>query len=406
MKILVVHEVNYLKKIIYEFQILPEILNILGHDVTVIDYDDSWQAHPNGDKTRWSTQIHEGVHRAYPEASVTVRRPGMVRVPVLSRVSGALTSGIEIYRFVRDHSPDVVLLYGVPSVGVQTVFSARQFQIPIIFRSIDILNQLVPSKALIPATRVLERYVYNRVDRVVPVTLHLKNYIESFGVPEARVRVLPSGVDTAMFSPGPRNDTLLSAWGIESGDPVILFMGTIYTFSGLDRVIRDFPRLLARRPRAKLLIVGCGEGEAALKALAIQIGVSASVVFGGLQPYSALPDIIRSSDVCINPFELNPITRDILPTKLFQYLACKKPVVATPLPGTIPFLSGEEHGMVYCSQESFVDSLADLLDDPHRQQLLGSKGVAVTTANYDWKRIAETMIGWMREVTGKSRQNR
>src|SRR5262245_53304691 len=138
MKILVVHEVNYLKKIIYEFQILPEIFNILGHDVTVIDYDDSWQAQPNGDKTRWSTRIHERVHRAYPEASITVRRPGMVRVPVLSRISGALTSGVEVYRFIRDGSPDVVLLYGVPSVGVQTILSARQFQRPVVFRSIDI----------------------------------------------------------------------------------------------------------------------------------------------------------------------------------------------------------------------------------------------------------------------------
>jgi glycosyltransferase involved in cell wall biosynthesis len=406
MKILVVHEVNYLKKIIYEFQILPEILNILGHDVTVIDYDDSWQAHRNGDRTRWSTRIHEGIHRAYPEASITVRRPGMVRVPVLSRISGALTSGLEVYRYVRDHSPDVVLLYGVPSVGVQTVLSARQFQIPVIFRSIDILNQLVPSRALIPATKVLERYVYNRVDAVVPVTLHLKNYVESFGVPESRVHVLPSGVDTTMFSPGARNDTLLNAWGIEPGDPVILFMGTIYKFSGLDRVIRDFPRLLARRPRAKLLIVGCGEGEPELKSLAAQTGVSGSIIFGGLQPYSALPDIIRSSDVCINPFDLNPITRDILPTKLFQYLACNKPVVATPLPGTIPFLSGEEHGIVYCSQDSTVDHIADLLDDSHRRELLGRKGVAVTTASYDWKRIAETMIGLMGELAGQSRHNR
>ena len=37
MRILVVHEVNYLSKIIYEFQILPEILSILGHEVTIID---------------------------------------------------------------------------------------------------------------------------------------------------------------------------------------------------------------------------------------------------------------------------------------------------------------------------------------------------------------------------------
>ena len=46
-KLLVVHEVNYLEKIIYEFQILPEILSILGHEVTIIDYNDSWKTPSN-----------------------------------------------------------------------------------------------------------------------------------------------------------------------------------------------------------------------------------------------------------------------------------------------------------------------------------------------------------------------
>src|SRR5262245_49593992 len=110
MKILVVHEVNYLKKIIYEFQILPEILSMLGHDVTVIDYDDSWQTSTNGDKPGLKTRLYKGVHRAYPDASIVVRRPGMVRFPVLSRISGALTCGLETYRFIRNSLPDVVLL--------------------------------------------------------------------------------------------------------------------------------------------------------------------------------------------------------------------------------------------------------------------------------------------------------
>jgi glycosyltransferase involved in cell wall biosynthesis len=111
-----------------------------------------------------------------------------------------------------------------------------------------------------------------------------------------------------------------------------------------------------------------------------------------LHSYSALPDIIRSSDVCINPFELNSITRDILPTKLFQYLACSKPVVATRLPGTIPFLAGEEHGMVYCALEDLVDRVADLLDAPARCEDLGRKGVQVTRTNYEWTRIAEKTV--------------
>ena len=398
MKILVVHEVNYLEKIIYEFQILPEILSMLGHEVTIIDYDDSWKVSTNGSRTGLETRIRENVHRAYPDASVTVRRPGMIRLPVLSRLSGAITSGLESYRFLRDHTPDAVLLYGLPTVGVQALLAARQFDVPVLFRSIDVLNQLVPWRVLVPPTRILERYVYRRVNAIVPVTLHLKNHILAYGVPESKIRVLPSGVDTDLFSPGPRNPGLLRGWGIGENDPVILFMGTIYRFSGLDRIINDFPRLLSRYPSARLLIVGRGEDEERLKALAASRGLSQNIVFGGLQPYSALPDIIRSSDVCINPFELNSVTRDILPTKLFQYLACGKPVVATELPGTVPFLGGEEHGMVYASVDACLDRVAELLGNSAVCRQLGERGRDISVGKYQWRSIAETMVSWMKEL--------
>ncbi len=399
MRVLVVHEVNYLTKIIYEFQILPEMLSILGHEVAVIDYDDTWASSPNGNRQQLSTQIYTSVHRAYPEANVTVIRPGMIRLPALSRISAAITSGMEINRWLAKHPVDAVLLYGLPTVGVQTLLAAHAHSVPVMFRSIDVINQLVPWSVLVPPTRLLESFLYKRVDAIASVTMHLKKHIHSYGVPERRVRVLPSGVDAEMFSPGPRNDVLMSQWGIAPGNPMILFMGTIYRFSGLDRVIEDFPRLLSRHPDAKLLVVGCGEDEERLKKLTSEAGLSKSVIFGGLQPYAALPDIIRSSDVCINPFELNGITRDILPTKLFQYLACGKPVVATSLPGTLPFLEGERHGMIYVELPDFVRAVGDLLDSPARRTQLGKHGIAVCQGTYDWKRIAETMAAWMSEMT-------
>src|SRR5437762_769125 len=162
MNLLVVHEVNYLEKIIYEFQILPEILSTLGHNITIVDYNDSWDVSHNGNGHGLRTRIHNGVHRAYPDASVTVRRPGMIRLPVLSRVSGAAASGFEVHRFLRSQPVDAVLLYGLPTVGVQTLFAARACGVPIIFRSIDVLHRLVPFRGLAVFTKVMERYVYRR----------------------------------------------------------------------------------------------------------------------------------------------------------------------------------------------------------------------------------------------------
>jgi glycosyltransferase involved in cell wall biosynthesis len=399
LNLLVIHEVNYSAKIIYEFQILPEILSMLGHSVTVIDYDDSWKASTGEPTVRFSTRVLPNTHRAYPEASVTVRTPGMIRLPVLSRVSGAITTGADIVRVMRRGKFDAVLLYGLPTVGLQAFFAARAFRIPIFFRSIDILNRLVPFPVLRLPTRILEAFIYRRVDAISCVTPHLKDYVESYGVPPSRVEVLPSGVDTRLFSPGPRDASLLAQWGIGPSDPVIFFMGTIYAFSGLDRVIREFGKVLAKHPRARLLIAGVGEDQERLERISSEAGVREHVIFTGFQPYSVLPGLIRSSDLCINPFELNAITRDILPTKLFQYLACGKPVLMTELPGTLPFLKGAEDGVVYVSLDDFAAATADLLSDRARLDQLGRNALRVVQQDYDWQSIAHRLLGWIKRGT-------
>src|SRR3974390_2787466 len=98
MRILVVHEVNYLSKTIYEFQILPEILSLLGHSVTVVDYNDSWASERNGNGVLSPRRVYPAVHRAYDRARISLYRPAMIRIPGLSRVSGAVNSGVEVAR--------------------------------------------------------------------------------------------------------------------------------------------------------------------------------------------------------------------------------------------------------------------------------------------------------------------
>ena len=370
---------------------MPEALSLLGHSVTVIDYDDTWAS------TRQGAGTFPKIHRAYSQAAVTLIRPRMVRLPWISRVSGAMASGIEVNRALRRRKIDVVLLYGLPTVGVQVLLAAHAVGIPVVFRSIDVSHALVPNPLLVPLTKILERIVFRSVKFNIALTPHLQSYIHSYGVPEAAIRLLPSGVDAEMFSPGPRNTELLRQWGIGNDDPVVLFMGTIYRFSGLHVVLQGFGRILSKHSKAKLLVVGPGEDEVRLRGLAERLGLRDSVVFTGMQPYSILPDVIRSSDVCINPFELNDVTRNILPTKLFQYMTCAKPVLATPLPGTQTFLSGEDEGVVYAELPDFNDRLAALLSDSRRREILGRSGRAAGL-KYEWRAIAETVSAWLEEA--------
>ena len=201
MRILVVHEVNYLSKTIYEFQILPEILSLLGHSVTVVDYNDSWRNDPDARGTFAPRHIHPATHRAYEQARISLYRPAMIRIPGLSRLSGAVTSGFEVARLLKHSAIDVVLLYGLPTVGIQTIAAARTFAVPVAFRAIDVTHELVPPALSLP-TRMLESIVFNQVDMNIALTPLLRSYIQGYDVPDSKMRLLPSGVDTNLFSPG------------------------------------------------------------------------------------------------------------------------------------------------------------------------------------------------------------
>ena len=123
-------EVNYLSKTIYEFQILPEILSLLGHSVTVVDYNDSWRTERNRSGVVSPRQVYPAIHRAYDRARISLYRPAMIRLPGLSRISGAINSGMEVASLLEHSKFDAVLLYGLPTVGIQTLLAARAHGVP------------------------------------------------------------------------------------------------------------------------------------------------------------------------------------------------------------------------------------------------------------------------------------
>src|SRR2546426_9542026 len=98
MKIVVVHEVSYLEKIIYEYQILPEMLSMLGHELIGGDYQETWQSDSSARRVDLRTKVYPNTHRAYPAPSVTGRRPGMVPILVHARISAVVTKGFEVHK--------------------------------------------------------------------------------------------------------------------------------------------------------------------------------------------------------------------------------------------------------------------------------------------------------------------
>lgn len=392
MNVLFIHEVDWVNKVVFDIHSLAEALSLAGHKVYAIDYENTWSRNGLLDFGGLKTREYEGICRAFPGASVCLRRPGFIKIPVLSRLSAGFSHYSEIRRTIREKDIDAIVLYSAATNGLQTLRLAGKYNIPVVFRSIDILNQLVNYPALRPLTRFLEKMVYSRADMILTLTPKLSSYVIALGAEEARVKLLPMPVDTNLFHPAIDSSEVRQKWGFGANDRIILFIGTLFEFSGLDTLIPRFSEVLKQIPGARLLVVGDGPQRPRLERVINESKLQNQVIITGFEPYQMMTQYINLASMCINTFRITDATRDIFPGKTVQYLACGKAVIATGLPGMIAVISGEDQGVVYVSStEDMVSEIISLLKNPNRRQRIEKAGLDYVKHVHSYEKIAKQL---------------
>jgi len=390
MNVLFIHEVDLQNKVVFDIHELSESLHRLGHKVFAIDFEDSWKRASMWDFGSLKTKEFK-VNRIYDDALIMVIRPGFIRLPVLDRASALFTHYYGIEKAIKEKDIDVIVLYSVPTNGIQTLRIARKYNIPVVFRSIDILHMLVRNRILRRLTFSLEKKVYSHVNKILALTPKLGEYVINMGANKNNVELLLFGVDTKRFNPNVNVEMLKEQLGIIENDKVIVFMGTLFEFSGLDQYVEQFPRVLKEVPEAKLVIVGGGYLFEKIKRIVISKGLENNVILTGFQPFGLMPQYINLADICINPFQINNATRDIIPGKIYQYLACAKPVLASPLEGMKSLLPNENYGVVYSNVEEFAQNTIVLLRDDGYTRSIGWNGYRYCIDNNERDRIAHEL---------------
>ena len=403
MNVLFVHETEWLKKVVFDIHTLAESLSLRGHRVYAIDFESTWKRIGLNDLWNKSQEMG-GVSRAFKGAAVTLIRPGFIKVSGLSRLSAAFTHWRAIKKTIIEKKIDAVVLYGVATNGIPAIWAAHGLKIPVIFRSIDILNQLVAYPVLRPFTKWLEKLVYPRVDMTLTLTPSLSKYVAGLGAKTDGIKLLPMPVDTAIFYPSPAPAGLRRRWGIKEMDSVILYIGTLFDFCGLDGIVRRLPEIIAQEPAAKLLVVGDGPQRKKLEGIIAEMGLEGKAIITGFQPYETMPQYINMATVCLNPFLMTGATREIFPGKIVQYLACAKAVVATPLPGLVAVTPGEEQGIAFAETPGEMASkLVALLKDRSYRRRLEQNGLAYVRKVHGVESIAAQLESSLKEAISRKK---
>ena len=182
-------------------------------------------------------------------------------------------------------------------------------------------------------SRVLESFALHRADQVTTICEGLRGDIAVRGVPEESITVIPNAVDAASFRFGvPADPGLQQRLGLQ-GCTVLGFAGSFYGYEGLHLLVDAFARLLPAHPALRLLLVGGGPQDEALRAQAAAAGLADKVIFTGRVPHAEVQRYYELIDLLVYPRLPIRLTELVTPLKPLEAMAQGRVFVASDVGG-------------------------------------------------------------------------
>jgi PEP-CTERM/exosortase A-associated glycosyltransferase len=196
-------------------------------------------------------------------------------------------------------------------------------------------------------TRRLETHALQRADHVFTICEGLRSDIVARGIPADKVTVIPNAVDIEGFELGGQPDPALKARLGLDGATVVGFIGSFYAYEGLDLLLAAMPALLQQRPDLRVLLVGGGPQDAALKAQAAALGIADKVVFTGRVPHAEVNRYYDLVDLLAYPRHSMRLTELVTPLKPLEAMAQGRLFVASDVGGHQELVRDGQTGFLF-----------------------------------------------------------
>ena len=227
-------------------------------------------------------------------------------------------------------------------------------------------------------------------DAVICPSNVTRDYIASLGLSRKLVTVIPNGVSPSDFSPSPLPNR-------EGRVPVLLYIGTLADWQGVEVVIKALPRILVNQS-VRLEIIGRGRSRQR-KLLAKQIrklGLEENVTIQPAVPHHEVPALIESADICLAPLGLNDrnVTQGACPIKVLEYMASSRPLIASNMPIVRELVREDVDALLFSPNDP--DDLARqvliLLNDPELSRRLAESASERALTKFTWHEAQKKLV--------------
>jgi len=367
------------------------------HEITVLSVNDWWKAEWD-DKTKEYNKDFGHLFDRISTLYMTEKKVSPVLQEVYSiKTANNLLEKIE-YRDFDVHFNYNTLISGyvvakkMDSAGVNTIYDIAD-DLPEMIRK----SPQIPNLLLRPIGGVIGNLVMKKNIHISKkITFTTDSLRHSCGIPLNKSELVPNGVDTELFKEYP-SDEIKKELGI-SNNFVVGHVGVFREWIDLEPLFGALKQLLDENLNIKLLLVGGGVGYEKNVELAKEYDLLKNIIFTGTVPYTQVPKYISCMDVCVIPFKVDRVSQNSLPLKLFEYMACEKPVISTKVEGIIESVGDM---VLYASNTSeYMSEITKLYNDEELRRSMGLKGRRFVEENYNWEKIVRKLETTLKTAMG------
>jgi len=355
-----------------------------GHDVTVVTCAPNFPRGVlfDGYRNRFQSEEMDGF-RVVRLWSYLAPNEGTIR-RTIDYTSFTLSSILQSGRLPK---ADVTLATSPPIfVAVAGHFVARRQRTPWVFEVRDLWPAQIRGAgmdkgAVLDLVERVELGLYRSAKRVMVVTEPFKRDLVSRGVPADKIDVVLNGNEPIDVDPACIRATR-ARFGIDDNALVVGFVGTIGLSQGAGVLVRAADRLRGVGSLV-FLIVGEGAGRAELESIVRERNLT-NVKFHNFVPRTEVDALIASLDIATVVLKNDPTFETVIPSKLFELFAAKRPIVAAVAGEARRVI--EDAGCGICvppeDDEAFAAALRQLAHDPQRRAAMGERGDAIVREKY------------------------
>jgi PEP-CTERM/exosortase A-associated glycosyltransferase len=288
----------------------------------------------------------------------------LAKMPVLNQVNVIDGLAKRLAEIIPQIKPDVLHAHSPSLNAIAALRAGKRFGIPVVYEvrafwedaAVD-HGTSTENGLRYRLTRALETYALKQADAVTTICEGLRKDIVARGVPADKVTVIPNAVDIEKFSMGGTPDLELKDKLGLAGSRLIGFIGSFYAYEGLDVLLRAVPKLVARMPDLRVLLVGGGPQDEQLRQMAKDLNIADKVVFTGRVPHDQVNKYYDLLDVLVYPRLSMRLTDLVTPLKPLEAMAQGRILAASDVGGHLELIADGKTGVLFRADDP--DSLAD-----------------------------------------------